>query len=78
VKNIEVLSLDTVINQVDSKSGHPTWDAQTTPAVFAIRVTRTDDVSNEFDFKTEDDAMQVSRAVAHAASLCGSTAYRGS
>ena len=60
----------------NAAAGHPTWSVKVTPSIFDLVVRSTGNAENYFFFTDEDTANRVTRAMGHAAELCGGS--RGS
>ena len=72
VEDIVVLPLDQQQNEWNAAAGHPSWNARVEPAVFVLKVRRTDlNKTNLFHFFDEQLANRVAKAMVHAVELCG-------
>lgn len=63
-------------NKVNAADGHTTWSAKIDPVIFDLVVRGKGDAEFYFFFFNEDTANRVSKAIGHAAELCGGS--RGS
>lgn len=76
VQEVELTTGDQRQAKNNAASGHPTWSAKVTPSIFDLVVRSTGNAENYFFFTDEDTANRVTRAMGHAAELCGGS--RGS
>lgn len=56
--------------RIDADNGHPTWDSKIDPPIFVL-VARSREQEIELNFRDEDMANRVAKALLHAVELCG-------
>jgi hypothetical protein len=71
VQGVRVLSMVDEIREVDAAAGHPTWVSQITPPIWVLVAKRSDGKVNTLNFHDRSMAERVSKAISHAAELCG-------
>jgi hypothetical protein len=76
VQDVTLTTGDQRQNKNDTAAGHPTWSAKVDPPVFDLIVKGKENAEFYFFFFDEDTANRVTKAMGHAAELCGGS--RGS
>ena len=71
VQDVIVETLDEVFKASYIQEGHLTISNRVEPRVFAVLLRRPGNVLNEIDFREEELANRVAKALAHAVDLCG-------
>jgi hypothetical protein len=71
VEGIELLSMERVWKEIDSKAGNTTWSYKADPPVLILRLDRVDGEHNDFDFYNEILANRVAQTAARAVEQCG-------
>jgi hypothetical protein len=73
----DVLTMDQYLTESAAKSGHDSWSAKVSPSLFVLHITKSDNSESNFVFPDEDTATHLSKALMHAAGLCGSAQGAG-
>ena len=71
VSKIQVMSQEDNQQQVDSRSGHDSYQSKITPPLFVLVAKRPKQMDNVFLFSDEELANRVAKAMVHAVELCG-------
>jgi tetratricopeptide (TPR) repeat protein len=71
VADIQVMTYDQEVKEIDTSKGHTDWTERADPALFVMKVNRKDKAVNRFFFYSEDLANRVAKAMTHAVELCG-------
>lgn len=71
IKDVVIIPRKQLLKNVNTKNGHPTWDAMINPPVSVVAAQQSD--NGEFYFYVLDDgaADRITKAMNHAVTLCG-------
>ena len=69
--DIEVMTIEQALKEIDTAAGHPAWTYRSDPPAFILKVRQKDKSVNSFEFYDEDLANRVAKALIHAVELCG-------
>jgi hypothetical protein len=73
----DVLTLDQYLTESAAKAGHDSWSTKVSPSLFVLHITKSDNNESNFVFPDEDTANHLSKALMHAAELCGTAQGTG-
>jgi hypothetical protein len=68
----DVLAMDQYLTESAAKAGHDSWSTKVSQSLFVLHIIKADNSESNFVFPDEDTANHLSKAVMHAAELCGS------
>jgi hypothetical protein len=68
----DVLAMDQYLTESAVKAGHDSWSTKVSPSLFVLHIIKSDNGESNFVFPDEDTANHLSKALMHAAELCGS------
>jgi hypothetical protein len=71
IQDVVIIPREQMLKKVNTKAGHPSWDARIDPPVFMLVVRKAEDTEWYFYFFDEDLANRVAKAMAHGVELCG-------
>jgi len=71
IQEVVIMPRDQLLKKVNTRAGHPSWDARIDPPVSMLLVRKAEDTEWYFYFFDEDLANRVAKAVVHAVELCG-------
>ena len=71
IQEVVIMPRDQLLKKVNTRAGHPSWDARIDPPVSMLVVRKAEDIEWYFYFFDEDLANRVAKAVVHAVELCG-------
>ena len=71
IQEVVIMPREQLLKKVNTRAGHPSWDARIDPPVFMLVVRKAEDTEWYFYFFDEDLANRVAKAVVHGVELCG-------
>jgi hypothetical protein len=71
MQDVIVMPRAQLLKKVNTKLGHPSYDARIDPPVFMLDIRKSEDTEWYFYFYDEDLANRVAKAVVHAIEICG-------
>ena len=71
MRDVIVMPREQVLKKVNTRAGHPSWDARIDPPVFMMVARKDENTEWSFYFFDQDLADRVAKAMVHAIELCG-------
>ncbi|HME56955.1 MAG TPA: hypothetical protein VKF63_01350 [Terracidiphilus sp.] len=71
IQEVVIMPREQLLKKVNTRAGHPSWDARIDPPVSMLVVRKAEDTEWYFYFFDEDLANRVAKAMVHGVELCG-------